>query len=153
MIELAEVYNDRKIVCREILESLSDWFIPMVIDRVIAEADQVQMIGARIDGKIVGIMTLKQQTPETIEIRALGVSPDHHRQGIGRLLVEKAEQLAAVSGARMLSLKTVGPSDSNPNFVPTRAFYSAIGFVHVEELPLWGPETSCLLMAKPLAAR
>ncbi len=153
MIELAEVSSNQKKICREILEALSDWFIPMVIDRVVEEADQIQMIGARVDGKIAGIMTLKQQTPETIEIRALGVSPDRHRQGIGRQLVEKAELLAAAGGARMLSLKTVGPSDSNPKFVPTRAFYSAMGFVHVEELPLWGPETSCLLMAKPLAAR
>ena len=151
MTELIELQDGQKEICRTILESLSDWFIPMVIERVVEEAEHVQMIGARVNGEIVGIMTLKQQTPDTIEIRALGVSPSCHRQGVGRQLIARAEAIAQQKGARMLSLKTVGPSDSNPKFVPTRAFYAAQGFVHVEELPLWGPETSCLLMAKPLA--
>ena len=152
MIELIDVTNNQKQISRDILESLKDWFIPMVVDRVVKEADQVPMIAARDGDKLVALITLKQQTSETVEIRALAVRPEYHRKGIGRLLVAEAEQRAIQDGARMLSLKTVGPSDSNPNFVPTRAFYSSLGFIHVEELPLWGPETSCLLMAKPLAS-
>lgn len=152
MLKLVDVEEKQKEICREILGTLPDWFVPKVVERVVAEAEQVPMIAAYEKDEPVAMITLKRQTPETIEIRALGVRPNHHRQGVGRHLINEVERRARVEGARMLSLKTVGPSDPNPNFVPTRAFYAAMGFIHVEELPLWGPETSCLLMVKALSS-
>ena len=61
-----------------------------------------------------------------------------------------AENHAEEQGAVLLSLKTVGPSSPNAIFGKTRAFYAALGFIQVEELPLWGPDGACLLMVKDL---
>ena len=151
MIEISQITTNKAEICRAILEALPDRFgNQKVVELIVKEAPSVPMLGACDGNDYVGMMTLKRQTPQTIEIRALGVMPDRHRQGIGRALIEEVENYATQQGAVLLSLKTVGPSDPNPIYQDTRAFYDALGFVQVEELPLWGPDAACLLMVKSL---
>ena len=48
-------------------------------------------------------------------------------------------------------MKTLAPSDPDPSYAATRAFYAAVGFLPLEELPqVWGPQNPCLLMVKAL---
>jgi hypothetical protein len=48
-------------------------------------------------------------------------------------------------------VKTLAPSDPDPGYEATRAFYAAAGFRPLETLPqVWGPENPCLLMVRPL---
>lgn len=151
MIKIEEITTNKAEICRAILEALPDRFgNQRVVELIVKEAPLLSMLGARDGDDYVGMMTVKRQTPQTIEIRALGVMPDRHRQGIGRALIQEVESYAIQQGAVLLSLKTVGPSDPNPIYQNTRAFYDALGFIQVEELPLWGPDAACLLMVKSL---
>ena len=50
----------------------------------------------------------------------------------------------------MLTVKTLGPSDPDECYARTRRFYSACGFLPLEEFDDLWPGTACLLMAKSL---
>ncbi len=106
---------------------------------------------ALINGSVAGFVTLDRPFPETVEITWMAVSPDRHRQGIGRALVEAVIGEARVSGARLLHVKTLADSHPSPEYARTRAFYQSMGFERLVVLPdLWGPENPCLLMARPV---
>ncbi len=58
----------------------------------------------------------------------LGVHCELHRQGIGRLLLDKAEEAAKQMGIRELSLYTLGDGVDYEPYERTRQFYFAHGF-------------------------
>ena len=101
----------------------------------------------------VGFITLQQHGSTAWEIHAIGVRPDHHRRGLGRRLLEEGEQWLRTHDAEFLTVKTLSASAEYEPYERTRAFYSAMGFLPLMELPtLWSPENPCLIMIKPLAS-
>jgi GNAT superfamily N-acetyltransferase len=85
------------------------------------------------------------------EIYVMGVKRPWHRHGIGRALIEAVVELAIPQGVRFLTVKTLSPSNDDPNYARTRLFYEAVGFLPIEEFPtLWGPENPCIFMLRPL---
>jgi hypothetical protein len=65
--------------------------------------------------------------------------------------VERAAAYARAQDFALLHVKTLAPSDPDPNYAATRAFYAAVGFLPLEELPqVWGPDNPCLLMIRAL---
>ncbi len=81
----------------------------------------------------------------------MAVARGWHRQGVGRALVTALVARAATEGARLISVKTLGPSNPDAGYAHTRRFYRACGFLPVEELHgLWGEGNPCLVMVKPL---
>ena len=58
------------------------------------------------------------------EIHILAVSPDRQRQGIGRTLMDFAEQIIRKSGMKMVMVETVGDSGHEP----ARRVYEAFGY-------------------------
>ena len=98
-------------------------------------------------------MTLKPTSAHAIEVHVMAVLPGEHRRGVGRALVERAAAYARDEGFSLLHVKTLAPTprDPYPPYAATRAFYAAVGFVPLEELPqVWGPENPCLLMVRAL---
>jgi GNAT superfamily N-acetyltransferase len=91
---------------------------------------------------------------ESVEITWLAVHADHRRGGIGRLLVEQATADARSSGARLLMLETVGPSEPEPGITDgyggARAFYARVGFLPVKEVRLDGWSDLALILARVL---
>ncbi len=54
-------------------------------------------------------------------------------------------------GLRLAHVKTLGPSDPDEGYARTRRFYSALGYLQLEEtFDLW-PDTAALIMVKPLS--
>ncbi len=53
-------------------------------------------------------------------------------------------------GARLLEVKSLGPSKDDPNYARTRQFCEKMGFLPLEETALWGSDTPCLIMVKPV---
>lgn len=107
---------------------------------------------AREEAGVVGFLTLKRQTPRAAEILAMGVLPKRHRQGLGRELVEAACAFALGQGARLLQVKTLGPSHPSEHYARTRAFYEALDFVPLEETTsVWGPSNPCLILVRALS--
>ncbi len=101
--------------------------------------------------QVIGFVTLKETSEDALELHVMGVLPAWHRRGAGRALVERAASYARAEGFSLLHVKTLAPSDPDPGYAATRAFYAAAGFRPLETLPqVWGPEDPCLLMVRPL---
>jgi hypothetical protein len=65
--------------------------------------------------------------------------------------VQAVEHDLREQGARLLEVKTRGPSGHSVEYARTRAFYEAVGFLPLEErTDIWGPENPCLISVKPL---
>ena len=147
------VTEKRGAICREVLESLPEWFsIPPAIDDYVASADELPMMASFDDaGEAIGFVSVKVHTPFAAELHVIGVKRAWHRRGIGRALVEAAVDFATSQRLRFLTVKTLSASHSDANYAQTRLFYQAVGFIPIEEFPnLWGPDNPCLLMMLPL---
>jgi ribosomal protein S18 acetylase RimI-like enzyme len=147
------VLDRRDAICREVLESLPEWFgIPASVENYVAAADELPML-ACFDpaGEVLGFVAVKTHTPFAAEVYVMGVKRSWHRCGIGRALIEAAAELAISQGVQFLTVKTLSPSNNDPNYARTRLFYKVVGFLPIEEFPtLWGPENPCLFMLRPL---
>jgi len=139
-------------ICHGILSTIGDWFgIPASNAEYEQRAETGPAIVALLDREPAGLMLLKDHFGETLEIYFIGVRADLHRRGVGRALMERAEAIARESGARFVSLKTLGPSQACEPYERTRAFYRALGYAALEEFTeIWGPENPSLLMAKAI---
>jgi ribosomal protein S18 acetylase RimI-like enzyme/predicted nucleotidyltransferase len=149
------VLDGRGAVCREVIESLPDWFgIPASNEAFVAAAEELPMLACFApSGEVVGFVSVKSHTAVAAELYVLGVKRAWHRRGIGRSLIEAAAQLAASRGARFLTVKTLAPSNLDPNYAATRRFYEAVGLLPIEEFPtLWNADNPCLLMLRPLVS-
>lgn len=98
-----------------------------------------------------GVLLMNRHFPESAEIHLLAVDPRWHRSGAGRALVTAAASELASDGCTLLQVKTRGPSAPDTGYARTREFYSALGFLPLEETnEFWGPENPCLIMVKQL---
>ena len=81
----------------------------------------------------------------------MGVLPSHHRQGLGRALVLRAEDTLRREGVHFFQVKTLSPRAHCPNYAKTLAFYVRLGFEPLEEiLELWDKHNPCLISVKHL---
>ncbi|MDJ0789828.1 MAG: GNAT family N-acetyltransferase [Myxococcota bacterium] len=133
--------------CAALLARLPEWFGIEASNRAyIAGLSELPAFVAEFDGRLVGFASLRPHGPASSEIEVLAVTPDRHRQGVGRALVGRLE---AESPAGFLHVKTLGPSDPDANYARTRAFYAALGFTPLfESTALWGEENPTLVLVK-----
>jgi GNAT superfamily N-acetyltransferase len=153
LIEYADP-RARAQTCESILRALPDWFgIESALLQYVREAAELPMFVAVDATAPVGFITLHQHGPAAWEIHAVGVLPDHHGRGLGRRLLEEGERWLRTHDAEFLTVKTLSASAEYEPYERTRAFYLAMGFLPLMELPtLWSPENPCLIMIKPLAS-
>ncbi len=139
-------------LCAPILEGLPDWFgIETARLDYLRQVDEQPTYLARLDGNLIGFLTVKSHFAATAELLVIGVSQRHHRRGIGHMLLQRTEADLRARGCRYLQVKTLAASNSDENYARTRRFYGAMGFEPLEELTtLWGPDNPCLVMIKAL---
>ena len=135
-----------------ILRALPDWFgIESAIVDYARAAHEGPTFVAEAGGETIGFVTLKQTSDCAAELHVMAVLAQWQRRGVGGALVARAAAYARAGGCALLHVKTLAPSDPDPNYAATRAFYAAVGFLPLEELPqVWGPENPCLIMVRPL---
>lgn len=135
-----------------ILRALPDWFgIEQAIVDYARAADALPTFIVEGEGEVVGFLTVKPTSAHAVEVHVMAVVPGEHRRGAGRALVERAATYARAEGFKLLHVKTLAASDPYAPYAITRAFYAAVGFLPLEELPqVWGPENPCLLMVRVL---
>ena len=144
--------NGNSNICEKIIRSLPDWFgLEEAIKDYIKNSTKYPMIVAEIDGLPVGFISVKHHTPFCAEIYVMGILPDHHRKGVGKTLVVKAEEYLATQGVEFFQVKTLDESRECDHYKKTRIFYKSLGFKEFEVFPtLWDEFNPCLLMAKSL---
>ena len=138
--------------CKAVLQALPQWFgIPQYLEQYAAETEVYPTVGAYTQGdELVGFITLRSHNQYTNEIHVMGVLPEHHGNGVGRLLVDYAIERSRKEGFELLEVKTLSESSPDPHYARTREFYLHMGFRPVEELRGVWPENPCLLMVMPL---
>ena len=102
-------------------------------------------------GVVVGVTLVTRHFPHVAEVHLMVVEPARHGRGVGSAMLEAIERDAREGGAQLLEVKTLGPSHPDPGYARTRRFYEKMGFLALEETDLWGGDTPCLIMVKPLA--
>jgi ribosomal protein S18 acetylase RimI-like enzyme len=91
---------------------------------------------------VVGFVSVKTHTPAAAEVYVIGVKRAWHRRGIGRALIESAAQLAYSRGARFLTVKTLSPSNPDPNYAATRLFMRLWGSCRLRNFRHCGTPTT-----------
>jgi GNAT superfamily N-acetyltransferase len=131
-----------------ILRSLPDWFgIEEALVGYLEAASALPTATAWAGAQAFGFAAIEQATSATTDVHVIGVLPDYHAQGIGRLLIQALAVRAKTDGARFLTVKTLSSAHPDPFYGRTRHFYEAVGFASLAELPdHWDAENPCLLM-------
>lgn len=154
MYSILEIH-DRNLsshITASILQGLPQWFgIPEANQEYIQAVKDQYFLALYHKGEAVGLLSIKVHNPYTAEIYLLGILRGHQGKGMGRLLLERAQDHLRVEGYRYLMVKTLGPSRDDPYYQKTRKIYLQLGFYPLEELKgLWGPHNPCLLLIKNL---
>ncbi len=138
--------------CERLLAALPEWFgIPASNEAYIRSLSRLTSWVALRQGEVIGFVAVERHFPESAENHVLAVRPDHHRQGVGRALIETAEQWLLGEGVEFFLTKTLAPSDPYVPYRATRAFYTALGFRPLfETTAFWGEEDPALVMVKLL---
>jgi GNAT superfamily N-acetyltransferase len=144
--------------CEAVLRALPGFFgIEESIEEYVRDTDGLpafiaeERTAAEGAWAVVGLLAVATHSAEAAEIHVMGVFPDRRRQGIGRAMVAAAEGWLREQGVTYLTVKTLSSKHPDPDYAETRAFYAAMGFVPLMELPdLWDPGNPCLVMLKKL---
>ena len=135
-----------------LLDTVPDWFgQPESNAEYINDARSMEtwsVLGD--DGTVIGLALTAQHFPQSLEIHLMVVESAYHGQGIGTALIKAIEADAKRNGAKLLEVKTLAASHPDAHYSRTRHFYEKMGFVPLEETDLWGEDTPCLIMVKPL---
>ncbi|MGO1183744.1 MAG: GNAT family N-acetyltransferase [Micrococcaceae bacterium] len=103
-------------------------------------------------GRVAGVTLLDHHFPHVSEIHLTVVDRSVHGTGVGTAMMTAIERDALRRGVRLLEVKTLGASHPDEGYARTRHFYEKCGFLALEETDLWGEDTPCLIMVKPLNA-
>ncbi len=143
--------------CERVLRSIPDWFgIEEALMQYVRDVADLPTFTARRNGAAgaaqdVGLLAVRRHFPESAEIHVMGVLAGWHRRGVGREMTLAAERWLRDEGVRFLQVKTLSPAREDAAYAATRRFYTAMGFVPLEEFPLlWGPRNPCLQLIKAL---
>jgi len=151
-MHIVEITTAKGAICAEILAALPHWFgMPASNEAYIRDVEAMPMWAAYEGERLLGFLALGRPTPHVFEVHVMGVRPDLHRRGAGRALMERAADHARSRGIRFLTVKTRSATAPDPGYAKTRAFYEAMGFVPIDELPtLWDAENPAVLLLRLL---
>ena len=137
-------------ICKIVLRSLPDWFgIEESTVAYINKSQELPMIVATEGNRPVGFISLKKHSPFTSEVYVMGIIPQYHRHGIGKMLLVEAEKFLLKIGVEFLQVKTVSSDRECSFYKKTRLFYQSFGFKEVEIFPtLWNESNPCQLLIK-----
>lgn len=155
MTVLKEVFDpdQKSSICSGILRALPSWF--GIEQSIVEYTDAVRHMPfyCAFDGAApVGFIALKVHNEYTAEICVMGILKEYHRQGIGKMLVNKCERYCTDKDMEFLTVKTLDESRASRSYEKTRLFYTAMGFKPLEVFrTLWDESNPCLFMAKHLS--
>lgn len=152
MFEINEIHdpNQKSNICNDTLRALPNWFGNESAIVEYARQVRIQPFFAALDkDKAIGFVAIKLHNPCASEVCVMGVSKEYHRQGIGKMLIERCEEYCREGKMEFLTVKTLDESRESKSYEKTRLFYTSMGFKPLEVFPLhWDKDNPCLFMAK-----
>ena len=144
MVQEIDASDARAAIAREVLEALPDWFgIPESREASIRDSRAQPFWADLENGAVRRVLALRETSPYTAELAAMGVLPAYHRQGIGRALFAAFHQYARENGYAFLQVKTV-QEGRYASYNQTNVFYRSLGFRELACLPMpWGRQNPC----------
>ncbi len=136
--------NEKRAIARKVLEALTDWFgIEKSREEYISRCADWTFLAAKEGAEAIGFLCLKETGKATVELAVMGVLKEHHRNGVGRQLVERAKEAARSQGYEFMQVKTVKPGVYE-DYDRTNQFYISCGFKEFEVFPLlWDEANPC----------
>lgn len=136
----------------EVLHALPDWFgIESATQEYVKNSLDYPVLGCMLQERLVGFVSLKQTSKETMELYVMGILPSFQHMSIGTRLIQDVMQYANTQGIHYLQVKTLSPEVKNPHYLNTYAFYRKLGFHDLEVLPLWDDWNPCLIMIQKVS--
>jgi putative acetyltransferase len=141
ILGLTDAFYSREIIEEWAAGNLS----PKRVDafaRTIANGEELVVVAADSSDRILGFGSI---VPANNELRAVYVNPKHGRQGVGRAILRRLEELARSVGMTELQMAAS---------INAEAFYAANGFVaqtRGEHTLSSGGRMACVRMRKPLS--
>lgn len=151
IIEIADS-NQKSELCRRVLADLSEWFGQPESNRCYCEqVKQFRFLAIVHENSEIGFASLKQNTPNVVELYVLGIFQKYHHRGFGKLLMNYIVNDLKGKGIQYLEVKTLAESAESLAYQKTRSFYLNEGFIPLDVLyNEWGEENPCLIMIKKL---
>ncbi len=139
-------------ICNDILRALPNWFgIEESILEYVESVKNMPFFAVFTGDKPIGFIAIKVHNQYTAEICVMGILSEYHRKGMGRKLVEHAQNYCVKNGYKFLTVKTLDESRASKSYDKTRKFYIGMGFYPLEVFPLlWDEHNPCLFLAKTL---
>ena len=143
-------------ICNKILRLLPDWFgnEASIVDYT-EKVQSMPFYAAFVHEKAAGFVALKAHGAHAAEVCVMGILQEFHRQGLGKMLINRCETYCRENAMEFLTVKTLDGSAEFKPYDSTRQFYLSQGFKPLEVFPLhWDADNPCLFMAKhiPIAA-
>lgn len=135
-----------------VLRSLPDYFgIEEAIVDYVEKAKTLDSYIA-IDEKdlTIGVALIDRHFEASAELALIAAHADQRSSGVGRALVQMAEQNLREDGCQYLEVHTVGPSFDHAGYASTRGFYTAVGFSPMHEFEGLDWDGPTLIMIKSL---
>ena len=151
MIVTIKDSNEKRAIARTVLEGLTEWFeVEESREGYIHDCVDWTFLAAMDDDKVMGFLCLKETGNATVELAVMGVLKEYHRNGAGRKLVEKAEEVAKTEGYEFMQVKTV-KMGVYEDYDRTNLFYISCGFKELEVFPLlWDEANPCQIYVMSL---
>jgi tRNA pseudouridine38-40 synthase len=111
----------------QIARELGEWFTPQGVAELAVDAPLQGGVVAFTGHTPVGFI-LVNVTQAVGRITWMAVARAHHRQGIGRRLIDRLLSDLRAAGVTELHVETLGPSVDYEPYARTRTFYAAMGF-------------------------
>jgi ribosomal protein S18 acetylase RimI-like enzyme len=127
-----------------LLRALPDWFgIEHALREYVEDArtKPTYLAVNSATTEVIGALLVTRHFPESAEMHVLAVDPRHHRREIGTALAQQFEDDMRADGARLLEVKTLGPSRRVESYAKTRAFYRAVGICRSRNCGAFGQRT------------
>jgi ribosomal protein S18 acetylase RimI-like enzyme len=142
--------DDKSKICEQLLRALPEWFGNEVPILEYAQGVREKPFYAAIDNDTpIGFVSVHIHNPHTSEIYVMGILKTHHKQGIGKKLVDICVNFCQSKSIEFLTVKTLDESAEYEYYDRTRKFYLAMGFKPLQVFPLhWDADNPCLLMVK-----
>lgn len=76
--------------------------------RALIDADDAQLWLLELDAELLGSMVVKRESKDIAHVGMIAVRPDQQGRGVGRALLQRAEEIAASLGCSLLEMTVIG---------------------------------------------